>query len=157
MTCKDTKTASAYYETKIGRIKIVYTDCSVCGISLSDETGESVPSPLSDLAFRQISEYLDGKRKSFDLPISFSCTPFSERVFRALSSVPYGSIITYKSLAASCGSPNACRAVGNALHNNPVFIVIPCHRVVSSDGKRGGFAYGASLKKFLLDLESASF
>jgi methylated-DNA-[protein]-cysteine S-methyltransferase len=110
--------------------------------------------PLLDAAIIQISEYLKGKRRDFDLPIDWSMmTPFQEQVLRATDSIPYGVVSTYSEVAQKVGKPGAARAVGSAEAANPVPIVIPCHRVIGSDGKlhgyggRGGIATKAWLLK----------
>jgi methylated-DNA-[protein]-cysteine S-methyltransferase len=110
--------------------------------------------PLLEAAIIQISEYLKGKRRDFDLPIDWSMmTPFQEQVLRTTYSIPYGVVSTYSEIARKVGKPGAARAVGSAEAANPVPIVIPCHRVIGSDGKlhgyggRGGIATKAWLLK----------
>lgn len=105
---------------------------------------------------KQLSEYFAGKRKSFSLPIAIDklpATAFQRRVWKAMTKIPYGRTVTYKKLAQMAGSPNASRAVGNACGKNPLPIIIPCHRVVASNGI-GGFSGGINTKKQLLRLEN---
>ncbi len=112
---------------------------------------------LLEAAIIQISEYLGGKRRDFDLPINWSMmTPFQEQVLRATYSIPYGSVSTYSEIAQKVGKPGAARAVGSAEAANPVPIVIPCHRVIGSDGKLHGYGGrgGITTKAWLLKLES---
>ena len=90
-------------------------------------------------AKRQLMEYFDGSRKEFDLPVDPIGTEFQKRVWKALCEIPYGETISYRQLAESIGSPKAFRAVGQANKKNPVSIIIPCHRVVASDGSPGGY------------------
>ena len=104
-------------------------------------------------AVSQLSEYFEGKRKNFDLPLKFYGTEFQNRVWRELQNIPYGKTISYKELAEKTGNIKACRAVGMANNKNPIPIIIPCHRVVGSNGKLTGYAGGLDVKKFLLDLE----
>jgi O-6-methylguanine DNA methyltransferase len=104
-------------------------------------------------AMRQLAEYLLGFRRDFDLPVRLHGTPFQLRVWRALEQIPYGETRSYGELARMVGRPGAARAVGAANAANPVAIVIPCHRVIQSDGRPGGYGGGLRLKQFLLDLE----
>jgi O-6-methylguanine DNA methyltransferase len=104
-------------------------------------------------ATRQLVEYLLGFRRDFDLPVRLHGTPFQLRVWRALKEIPYGETCTYAEVARAVGNPSAARAVGAANAANPVAIVIPCHRVIQSDGRLGGYGGGLRLKQFLLDLE----
>ena len=105
-------------------------------------------------ALRQVQEYFAGKRQRFDLPLAPSATDFQSKVLDALQEIPYGEICSYKDIANAIGSPKAVRAVGTANGNNPIAIIIPCHRVIGSDGSLAGFGGGLSAKRFLLDLES---
>ncbi len=102
---------------------------------------------------RQLTEYFSGTRREFDLPLQPKGTPFREKVWAALRAVPYGETITYGQLAQRIGSPKAVRAVGQANHDNPIPILIPCHRVVGADGALTGYAGGVEMKRQLLDLE----
>lgn len=104
-------------------------------------------------AGRQLDEYFTGRRTIFDLPLQPAGTPFQQAVWQSLRAIPYGETRTYGQIAAEVGKPNAARAVGQANHNNPLPILIPCHRVVGSGGALTGYAGGLSIKKFLLDLE----
>jgi len=101
----------------------------------------------------QIIEYLTGKRKSFSLPLDLRGTDFQIKVWNELMKIPYGQTRTYKDIAESIDVPKGYRAVGNALNKNPILIVIPCHRVIGSDGKLTGFRGGLELKAKLLELE----
>ena len=107
---------------------------------------------LQELA-RQLTEYFAGKRTVFDLELCATGTPFQTAVWNELQAIPYGSTRTYAQLAAAIGKPNAVRAVGAANGKNPLSIVVPCHRVVGSNGRLTGFAGGLSAKQTLLDLE----
>lgn len=105
------------------------------------------------MAKAQISEYLAGKRKVFNVPIRMKGTEFREKVWNELLKIPYGTTITYKELAQRIGSPDACRAVANACGANPLPILIPCHRVTASGGKMGGYTGGIEIKEALMKLE----
>lgn len=108
---------------------------------------------ILDEASGQLNEYFSGRRKSFDLPLSYETTPFRKAVLDAMRGIPYGEVRTYSRLAEAAGSPRAVRAVGSACASNPLPILIPCHRVVPSSGGIGGYAYGTSMKRRLLELE----
>ena len=102
---------------------------------------------------RQLDEYFAGTRHSFELAIEPDATPFQESVLAALQRIPYGETRSYRDIAEAVGNPRAVRAVGSANGNNPIPIVIPCHRVIGSDGTLTGFGGGLDAKRFLLDLE----
>jgi methylated-DNA-[protein]-cysteine S-methyltransferase len=104
-------------------------------------------------AVAQLHEYLDGARTEFDVDIDLSGTPFERRVWTEVRSIPYGQTATYADVAERIGSPNASRAVGRANARNPIAVIVPCHRVVGSDGSLTGYAGGLELKRTLLDLE----
>jgi methylated-DNA-[protein]-cysteine S-methyltransferase len=109
----------------------------------------------SKLAFarRQLEEYFAGERQIFDLPLHPLGTPFQLAVWRGLAKIPYGVTISYGELARRIGQPQAVRAVGAANGRNPLPIVVPCHRVIGSDGSLTGFGGGLPIKRFLLSLE----
>lgn len=102
---------------------------------------------------RQLDEYFAGRRRSFDLDLDPAGTPFQLAVWEALRSIPYGTTTTYGEIAARIGRPGAGRAVGGAVGRNPLSIVVPCHRVVGSDGSLTGFGGGLGRKTALLELE----
>ncbi len=104
-------------------------------------------------AARQLDEYLAGRRQRFELPVKLSGSAFQLRVWRVLTRIPYGETRSYGEVAAAAGIPGGARAVGGACRANPVAILVPCHRVVRSDGALGGYGGGLRLKQFLLDLE----
>ncbi|MDR0233041.1 MAG: methylated-DNA--[protein]-cysteine S-methyltransferase [Dysgonamonadaceae bacterium] len=104
----------------------------------------------------ELDEYFAGKREKFDIKTSFTGTPFQNRVWQELEKIPYGKTISYADLAKAVENPKACRAVGSANGKNPIAIIIPCHRVIASDGGMGGYAYGLDVKKQLLGLEKGS-
>lgn len=103
----------------------------------------------------QLGEYFCGQRTEFDLPLAPRGTPFQRHVWDALRQVPYGTTLSYKQLAQCVGSPAACRAVGGASGKNPVWIVVPCHRIVGASGLLTGYAGGLAAKQHLLALEGA--
>ncbi|MGD8830819.1 MAG: methylated-DNA--[protein]-cysteine S-methyltransferase [Pseudomonadales bacterium] len=101
----------------------------------------------------QLGEYFEGRRRAFDLPLAPDATPFQARVLAALVAIPYGETRSYKEIAEALGNPRAVRAVGGANGSNPLPIVIPCHRVIGSNGTLTGFGGGLDVKRYLLDLE----
>lgn len=108
-------------------------------------------------ATRQLEAYFSGKLQSFDLKLSPEGTDFQKSVWKALCEIPYGETRTYKEIAESIRKPKAYRAVGLANNRNPIAIVIPCHRVIGSDGKLTGYASGLDIKEFLLRLEKVNY
>jgi methylated-DNA-[protein]-cysteine S-methyltransferase len=108
----------------------------------------------TDAVRRQLDEYFVGARQRFDVPIDWSLVRgFAGDVLRATSRIPFGSVSSYREVAAEAGSPNAYRAAGNALGSNPIPIVVPCHRVLHAGGGLGGYTGGLERKRFLLHLE----
>ncbi|GMT46853.1 MAG: hypothetical protein IEMM0007_0419 [bacterium] len=110
-------------------------------------------SPLPEYIRDQMMKYFEGKLRKFDIPFIVPGTDFEKRVWLTLKEIPYGQTRTYKWLAEGLGSPRAVRAVGQALGKNPLPIILPCHRVIQSDGKLGGYSSGIGIKRRLLDLE----
>jgi len=104
---------------------------------------------------RQLDEYFAGERRQFDLALDLRGPEFYRRCWEALLRIPYGETWSYARLAAAVGSPQASRAVGQANHHNPVAIIVPCHRVIASNGSLAGYAGGLAAKEFLLNLEGA--
>jgi methylated-DNA-[protein]-cysteine S-methyltransferase len=146
------------YQSPVGTIEIRADESAVTGICFNpeEETPENgVPTPLIGEACRQLDEYFAGIRRTFTLPLSLRGTDFQRHVWDALQRIPYGQTISYAQLAKTIGQPKACRAVGAANGRNPVAIVVPCHRVVASNGSLGGYAYGLKIKQQLLDGERA--
>ncbi|MEU6684923.1 methylated-DNA--[protein]-cysteine S-methyltransferase [Streptomyces sp. NPDC046832] len=122
---------------------------------LGSEPVEAPGSPLLAKAIRQVEAYLAGERRDFDLPLDWSLiSGFNREVLRELASgVPYGTVVGYGDLAGRVGQPGAAQAVGMAMGSNPLPVVVPCHRVVESDGGIGGFGGGLETKRRLLALE----
>lgn len=137
-------------EDMLGTIMVSTEGEEVTGINTRE--GPSTNSPLAEKALWQLEEYIQGWRKQFHLPLRLNGSEFEKKVYRAVMKIPYGETRTYGDIAEALGNPQASRAVGNALGKNPLLIVVPCHRVVASDGL-GGFGGGLFLKKALLDHE----
>ncbi len=149
-----------YYDTPIGKILIGEKDNKITHI-LYD--GQAVPkeyaineSPLLAEANRQLQEYFKGQRKEFDLDLNPSGTEFMKKVWASLRVIPYGETRSYKDIAIAIGKDKAYRAVGLANNRNPISIIIPCHRVIGSNGNLVGYGGGLDIKSFLLDLEKAN-
>lgn len=106
-------------------------------------------------AIRELQEYFDGERREFTVPLDLRGTEFQKKCWQALLKIPYGKVRTYAQIAKSVGCPQGFRAVGMANHDNPVPIVVPCHRVLASDGTLGGYGGGLDVKRKLLELEGA--
>ncbi len=144
----------AFYKFDFGYIKIGYADDKILSLQKCNIPGsQNQPCALADVAAEQLKEYFAGVRKTFDLPIKLCGTPFQMRVWQQLQKIPYGQTRTYKQIAEAVGSPKACRAVGMANHNNPIAIIVPCHRVIGSNGLLTGYAGGLDFKQYLLNLE----
>lgn len=157
-----------YYETPVGVLGIAVEADAICRISfgrLPEETVraaeyEEKETELHREAKRQMEEYFSGERQAFDLPLVIrKGTDFQRRVWEALREIPYGETRSYKQIAEAVGSPKGCRAVGMANRNNPIPIIIPCHRVIGSNGSMVGFMGGEKridMKEQLLLVERKS-
>ena len=108
-------------------------------------------------AIRQLEEYFSGRRKDFELPLSPQGTAFQQRVWKALTTIPFGKAVSYSDIARDIGNPSAMRAVGLANGRNPIPIVIPCHRVIGKDGSLTGYGGGLPIKQKLLALEGIAY
>ena len=145
-------------DSRIGPLYLVATEMHLTGVFWEKQNIPLIQNHNSAAAILnntviQLTEYLDGKRKQFDLPLAASGTPFQMSVWRELAKIPYGTTYSYKKLAATLNNEKACRAVGTANGCNPLSIIVPCHRVIAADGKLGGFAGGLEVKRKLLELE----
>ena len=145
------------FDTSLGLMGLEEEDGALVSLRLP---GQPVPriacheTPLLSEGKRQVLEYLDGKRRVFDLPLAPRGTEFYRSVWRALEAIPYGETRSYRDIAQAVGRPKAVRAVGQANHNNPIPIIIPCHRVVGANGSLTGYGGGLDMKKHLLRLEA---
>ena len=119
-----------------------------------DKIGDNIKeTDLIKACFRQLKEYFEGKRKEFNVPIEAKGTEFQNKVWKALLDIPYGETRSYKDIAIAIGNEKACRAIGMANNKNPISIIIPCHRVVGSNGKLIGYGGGLDKKEKLLNIE----
>ncbi len=152
----------SYYQYTIDRflITIIESDGYITDVysTRSDEEAPSVEKKETSLTQSmrdELEAYFKGTLKEFSTPIALRGTPFQRRVYHALLEVPYGKTATYKEIAQRVGSPKGFRAVGQAVHNNPHLIVVPCHRIIGSDASLTGFAGGIEMKRYLLTKEHA--
>ncbi|WFA09917.1 methylated-DNA--[protein]-cysteine S-methyltransferase [Tissierella sp. Yu-01] len=146
-----------YYDTKIGRISIVENGDAITHLYFNEIEEKDVmieETPLLKEAYKQLSEYLDGTRKEFDIPLKPHGTEFQLKVWNALREIPYGVTCSYKDIAIKIDNEKACRAVGLANNRNPISVFIPCHRVIGSNGKLVGYGGGLDIKEKLLNLET---
>ena len=148
-----------YLDTPIGRLRLVSRDQVLVGIEFEGRQGAAAGEEKSDPALAacaaQLEEYFAGKRRTFNLPLAPEGTVFQRIVWRALETIPFGELRSYREVAEAIGKPTAVRAVGAANGRNPLPIVVPCHRVVGSDGSLTGFAGGVEIKRRLLELEGS--
>ena len=142
-------------ETPIGKIYIAEENNKIIEINLDSKKNnyEIKNTKVLSLAEKQLLEYFEGKRKKFDLPLKLKGTPFQEKVWNELLKIPYGETRTYGEIAKNIENPKAARAVGMANHNNPISIVVPCHRVIGVNNKLVGYGLGIDKKQYLLELE----
>jgi methylated-DNA-[protein]-cysteine S-methyltransferase len=166
---KEADVAYDEVETPFGTYVVATTAKGLVSLSFEHDPDEAIdelarrlsPSVVHapkriDRVRRELDEYFEGRRKHFDVPLDWSLvTGFNRKVLEATARIPYGGVSTYADMARSAGSPRAARAAGNALHNNPIPIVVPCHRVLHSGGGLGGYGGGLDMKKRLLTLEGA--
>ena len=108
---------------------------------------------IIEKTINELSEYFDGKRKKFNIPIQLSVTQFQLKAWDALNKIPYAKTVSYSEQAKISGNPKATRAIGNANNANPISIIVPCHRVIGKSGKLVGYGGGLDRKNYLLDLE----
>ena len=118
-----------------------------------DRRWEPDEEPFADLS-AQLAEYFAGRRTTFDVPLTLAGSPFQQRVWRALRDIPYGETSSYGAIARRLGVPSAARAVGVANGQNPVCVIVPCHRVIGADGSLTGYGGGLDRKRLLLELEA---
>ena len=140
-------------ETPVGTLKIVSDGKSIKEISFFDaDAFEDLPDRVTEEAEKQLEEYFEGNRKSFDLTLALDGTPFRLKVWNELCNIPYGMTVSYKYIAQEINC-RAARPIGGANNKNPIVIVIPCHRVVGEDGSLTGYGGGLWRKEVLLELE----
>ena len=149
-------TYSTYMESPVGRLLLEADEEGLQRVAFVPSTGQGIglpaPEPLQT-AVSQLTAYFAGDLRTFDLPLKLAGTPFQLAVWRALQDIPYGETTSYGELARRVGTPKGSRAVGLANGANPIAIVVPCHRVIGSNGKLTGYGGGLDNKQTLLTLE----
>ena len=157
--------AQRWLRTPIGVLRVTASDRGVTNIDRvamksnrvarqSSHRGTSAAQRRADRAVRELREYFAGKRTRFTVPVQLEGTPFQERAWATMRKIPYGRTMSYAEQATAMRAPRAVRAVGSANGANPVPIIVPCHRVVASNGGLGGYALGLAMKRWLLAHES---
>lgn len=145
------------YEMPIGPLVICEEEDKITEIYLTNSDNnkeiEEKETPLIKLVKEQLIDYFNGERKKFDFPINMKGTEFQVKVWEALMTIPFGETCSYKEIATKIGNPKASRAVGMANNKNPLLIVVPCHRVIGTNGSLVGYACGLHVKENLLRLE----
>jgi methylated-DNA-[protein]-cysteine S-methyltransferase len=161
-------TTFTYFPSPVGELLITANESAITGIYFSsrdrvpkdragwqEDTGQGSAGAVLARAQQQLTEYFAGRRTMFDLPLDPSGTEFQRRVWDALRTIPYGATTSYGAIARRLGDPHATRAVGAANGQNPIPIVVPCHRVVGAKGELTGFGGGLDRKRWLLEHEGA--
>lgn len=143
------------YADENGLHNLLFPGCSSICQSLRTRQVHNSEHPVFRKLAQQLNQYLQGKRRTFTLPVTPHGTTFQQMTWKLLCDIPYGTTVSYGDLAEKLGSKNRARAVGGAAHANPLPIIIPCHRLIGANGKLTGFAGGLSMKRQLLELEAA--
>lgn len=147
-----------YYLAPIGLLEICGSEKGIVSISFAANVDNVIENPVCLRGcVTQLNEYFERKRKSFDLVLDVEGTDFQKKVWSELMKIPYGKTKSYNDIAIKLGDKEAVRAVGNANGKNPIPIIVPCHRVIGSDGKLVGYAGGLWRKKWLLGFENKDF
>lgn len=145
-----------FVQSPCGIVEVQACDQGITAIRfVESEASASIPSAVTTKACEQLSAYFAGELTTFDLPLTPAGTTFQQRVWKALSDIPYGATCSYRDIAEAIDNPKGVRAVGLANGKNPIAIVIPCHRVIGANGKLTGYAGGLHRKATLLELEGA--
>ena len=156
-------TRYCYVDTPLGRLLLGWETGGLTRVNFNEGTHPYRPDPSWQYAeesgfeaAEQFRDYFRGQRRSFDLPLAPRGTDFQRSVWQALTAIPYGETVSYGDIARAIGRPKAVRAVGAANGRNPLPVVVPCHRVIGSDGKLTGYTGGMHIKEFLLGLEGGT-
>src|SRR4051812_3449534 len=146
-------TFSTQFSSTVGPLILEGDDRAVRRVGFGAATAPQGDADAVAAAAIQLEQYFAGERTEFDLDIEVGGTPFERRVWDEVRAIPYGETASYAEIARRIGRPGACRAVGRANGRNPVAVIVPCHRVIGSDGSLTGYAGGIEMKRALLDLE----
>jgi methylated-DNA-[protein]-cysteine S-methyltransferase len=152
-----------YLDSPIGTLRLLSNGSQLIRIEFENHYGDDIgddtcverSDPALAACAQQLGEYFTRRRRQFDLPLAAAGTSFQQSVWQALAAIPYGELRSYRDIAQVIGKPTAMRAVGTANGRNPLPIVVPCHRVIGSNGTLTGFAGGLQIKSYLLELEGA--
>lgn len=154
-----------YFKTQtLGDLLLVANDTHLLGIyfpnhkhgpKVADDWEHNPNHPVLRQGVRELEEYLEGRRTTFDVPFAFEGTEFQKDVWKQIARVPFGEMISYSELAARSGAPSAVRAVGTATGRNPISIIVPCHRIIGKNGGMHGYAGGLERKTSLLKTEAS--
>jgi len=151
------KMKTVYVETPLGIAEVTGDENGISKIFITENIGAKVSANIPDYLLnvtRQLQEYFDGKRTNFDIPLNPPGTQFQKKVWDELLKIPFGKTATYLEIAKKLGDPKCIRAAATANGKNPLWIIIPCHRVIGSDGSLTGYAGGIWRKKWLLEHEN---
>ncbi|MGF1762886.1 methylated-DNA--[protein]-cysteine S-methyltransferase [Aliivibrio kagoshimensis] len=155
-------TVYTQFDSLIGTMTVHANDDGLLGVwcenhsfELSDLGEQTDTHPILQLTVTQLREYFSGKRREFSIPLAAIGTEFQQKVWHALTTIPFGETWSYKDLAIAVGNPKASQAVGGANGKNPISIIVPCHRVIGKNGSLTGYAGGLEIKETLLKLEGA--
>jgi len=143
-----------HVDTPLGKMEITANDSAVLAIHFVETTKTKRVNDLTELAKNQLLQYYAGDLEAFDMPMSPQGTEFQQQVWKALTSVGFGETCSYSDIADKINNPKAVRAVGSANGKNPMTIVVPCHRIIGSNGSLTGYASGVERKAWLLNHES---
>jgi methylated-DNA-[protein]-cysteine S-methyltransferase len=146
-------TFSTQFSSTVGPLTLEGDDRKLTRLGFDRPSAPQGDAAAVAAAVIQLEQYFAGERTEFDLELALTGTEFERRVWDEVRAIPYGETASYVEIAARVGRPGACRAVGRANGRNPVAVIVPCHRVVGSDGSLTGYAGGIEMKRALLDLE----
>ena len=149
----DTPVYRSFFESPVGLVEVRANDAGLLAVLFWDQApaGKAIlPNAITDWAERELREYFEGKRRTFTVPLNPQGTPFQKQVWEQLLTVPYGKTASYLDISKNLVDPNLTRAVGAANGKNPIAVIVPCHRVIGTDGSLTGYAGGMHRKKALL-------
>lgn len=155
---KDEELSGTLLDSPVGPLTLLASTKGLVGIYFEnrfDGDWKEGPSEFLNQTSQQLTEYFEGERQDFDVPFDLRGTDFQKEVWQTLATIPYGETISYRELAERIQRPKASRAVGLANGNNPISIILPCHRVIGANGKLVGYGGGLERKQKLLELEGA--
>ena len=143
------------YISPIGPIELLSSAGKIvfCHFTNGEDGSTCIPNALTNACVTELSEYFAGKRKVFDIPLTYAGTDFQRMVLHLVEKIPFGEVITYQDLAIRLDKPSGSRVIGNVIGRNPLLVLVPCHRILGQDGKITGYAGGIDRKRWLLQHE----